>query len=276
MKRSKSFYIRALISLLLIVLVFSRVSLGELLQTIRTARWEWLLISFAITPVLILVSAWKWQIILRAYSIKVKLSRLFWLYTVGYFFNTVLPTNVGGDVVRAMALGKSIQNRAQAFSSVFIERFTGLTALLFMAIVAFLLAVQQFWGSGLIYALIICLAGYLFIVYMLFSPVILKKISNLFSMPALLKIFNKLESFQSAILEIRHQKKILIFAMFNGILRYTQLPMIGDHLQSLIFPFARFSDFNVIQPKFCQMIMQGIKSTLLRKSAHHGLYKYRS
>ena len=112
-KKGKGFYSRIIISFILILYVFSRVGLNELVLVLQKTDLIYLLVSICITPVLVLVSSWKWQIILRAQGIKIALCRLFWLYLVGYFFNTVLPTNVGGDVVRAWSLGKQTNKPAE-------------------------------------------------------------------------------------------------------------------------------------------------------------------
>ena len=126
-KKGVGFYLRVVVSLSLIAFVFYKAGLPQLWDSLRQTQLRYLLLSLAVTPALIFTSAWKWQIILNAQKINVSVMKCFWLYVVGYFFNTVLPTNVGGDVVRAYALGKSTDKRAQAFSSVFVERFTGLS-----------------------------------------------------------------------------------------------------------------------------------------------------
>ena len=154
------FYLRIVTSVLIFVYIFSKVGWSELYSLLQKASLNYLLISILIAPILILTSCWKWQVILKAQSIRVPLGKLFWLYIVGYFFNMVLPSNVGGDVVRAWSLGKHVNNQAEAFSSVFIERFTGLTALLLMAILAFFAAIHNLWNIWVNLALLISILGY--------------------------------------------------------------------------------------------------------------------
>ena len=55
---------------------------------------------------------------------------------VGMFFNLVLPTSIGGDVVRAWYLDGGSGRRLAALASVFLDRFVGLLALLVMAVAA--------------------------------------------------------------------------------------------------------------------------------------------
>jgi hypothetical protein len=57
-------------------------------------------------------------------------------YFVGMFFNLLLPTSVGGDVVRAWYLDGGSGRRLASFLSVFVDRFSGLLVLLGLACVA--------------------------------------------------------------------------------------------------------------------------------------------
>ncbi len=219
-KRGFSFFLRTGISLALLALVFYRVGFGSLWEIIRQARFDYVLLSIAITLVLIFVSAWKWQVILRAYAIRVSLFKLFGLYAVGYFFNTVLPTNVGGDVVRAYALGKSVGRQAEAFSSVFVERFTGLTALLAVAILAFFLAIRNLWDIGLSMALLFSVIGYGMILLFLLRPSLVAWMQDRIRIKAVHSILGKFLKVQNAILSLRNAKGALVFAMANSFIFY--------------------------------------------------------
>lgn len=211
---------RLVISFALIYYVFRKAGVAELWETVRHADLIFVLLSVALTPVLIFLSSWKWKVILRAQGITISHARAFWLYVVGYFFNTVLPTNVGGDVVRAYALGKSTGKNAEAFSSVFLERFTGLTALLLTAIAAFFLAIRHLWDFWLGMAMIVSVAGYVFLLVAIFNPAILEWINRKLNISLLRGVFIKLKKFQHATLAIRHQKGVLIFAMINSFAFY--------------------------------------------------------
>ncbi len=232
-KRGFLFYLRCLTSIILIVFVLSRVGLEALYDNVLQARWPFVVLSLLFTPVLIAVSAWKWQIILKAQHTRVSLLRLFWLYVVGYFYNTVLPTNVGGDVVRAYALGKDTGKKAQAFGSVFIERFTGLTALLFMAILAFAFAIYRLWDVRLTLLLAVSIAGYLVLLFFFFNSKVIEKIGDI-RLPLLRGIIQKLNAFQNATMAFRAKQKTLLFAMANSFLFYL-LAVLNVYVTSLAF-----------------------------------------
>jgi uncharacterized membrane protein YbhN (UPF0104 family) len=97
-----------------------------------------------------------------------------WQFTsysfVGAYFNLLLPTSVGGDVVRAWFLDHGKGRRMASFISVLIDRATGLMVLLLLACVAVLLSPNtlEWWVSatvwGMAAAAVLGLASFPFLV----------------------------------------------------------------------------------------------------------------
>lgn len=98
-----------------------------------------------------IMSAWKWQLLLRARGADVSLVTCCRIYAAGMFGNLWLPTNVGGDALRATLLSARVPElgRADALASIAVERLTGFVALLWIAAVALLLrgANAQGWQT---------------------------------------------------------------------------------------------------------------------------------
>ncbi len=254
-RKSLNILLRWLISMALIAWVFYKVDLSKLWQTIIQADWFYFGLSIAITPLLIYLSSWKWQVILRAQGIHASGLRLFWLYMVGYFFNTVLPTNVGGDVVRAYALGKSTGENAKAFASVFIERFTGLTALILVAVIAFFAALRSLWDFWLIIAMAVSVAGYLALLVIIFNERYLAWLAHRVPAGLLRKMILKLKKFQEAILSIREHRGAIVFAMINSFVFYLAA-VVNVWVSALAFrcPFT-FLDALIITPIIMVVMM---------------------
>lgn len=109
------------------------------LTTIVRALYEisfWDLCILAILSVLLIsVSVVKWRAFLRRLNIDASFWRLGRLYLVGYFINIFTPSFIGGDVVRSLYVGPGV-DRAHAVSATFLERYTGIVAMLLMALSA--------------------------------------------------------------------------------------------------------------------------------------------
>jgi hypothetical protein len=104
----------------------------------------WVLLSVLVGIVLNAISSWKWGILLAAKGKPVSFLRLLNLYFVGYFVNNFFPSTVGGDLFRGYEVGREVGDKPLAMASVFMERFTGLTALCAIALVAFVSNLSTF------------------------------------------------------------------------------------------------------------------------------------
>ncbi len=110
---------------------------GRAFAGLRVELWLAALGVYLLTQ---LVSALRWRLLARPLGFDRPLSQLVGYYFIGMYFNLLLPTSVGGDVVRAWYLIDGPGKRLRAFLSVFIDRFSGLLVLLGLACVATLFA----------------------------------------------------------------------------------------------------------------------------------------
>jgi uncharacterized membrane protein YbhN (UPF0104 family) len=86
------------------------------------------------------VSAWRWQLLARPFGFDRTVRQLACYYFVGMYFNLLLPTSVGGDVVRAWYIDGGEGRRLTAFVTVFLDRFSGLVVLLALGCLGVLLS----------------------------------------------------------------------------------------------------------------------------------------
>lgn len=87
----------------------------------------------------IVLSAWRWQRVLVAFRARVPLPRLTSHYLAGQFVGNVLPSTIGGDVLRIARCSRSTGSAETSFASVVLERLTGFVALPFLVLLGFLL-----------------------------------------------------------------------------------------------------------------------------------------
>src|SRR5262245_47767843 len=111
--------------------------------------------ALALTLAGFVLSAWRWQRVLAIFNVHVPLRTLLGYYLAGQFVGNVLPSTIGGDVVRVSRSSKSTGSADVAFASVAIERLTGFIALPLLTILGLLikpslLEVPHAWVSVLI------------------------------------------------------------------------------------------------------------------------------
>ena len=156
--------LRVAIGAAIVALLLSRRdAAAQVWQTLRAVPLWMILGAVAFYWAGQFLSAWKWQLLLRARGTHVSLSRCCRIYAAGMFGNLWLPTNVGGDALRASLLVKRAPElgRADAFASIAVERLTGFAALIFIACLALLArgASSQGWRTLAIVCAIFAFLG---------------------------------------------------------------------------------------------------------------------
>lgn len=136
MKKHIKIFIRFTVTCLLILYLFKKIEINHVLNTLflinplifLSASFLYILSSY--------ISTLRWKIFLPEQNLKV--SRLLSLYLIGSFFNNVLPGIIGGDVIKIFMIKEKVGLK-KALASVFMERYTGLFALLLIGFVFFCL-----------------------------------------------------------------------------------------------------------------------------------------
>jgi hypothetical protein len=83
-----------------------------------------------------MLSAWRWQILLKTRGIPVPFLVCCRIYLAGMFGNLFLPTSIGGDVLRTYLLTRAAKTDVpNATASVLMDRVTGFVALLLITVV---------------------------------------------------------------------------------------------------------------------------------------------
>lgn len=113
------------------------VDLGSLRSTLAGASLPWLLVGVAAAFLSQFGCIVRWRLLVPKHP---SLNLLFLTNSsfVGSFFNTFLPTTVGGDVMRSYDLIKATGAWRESLASVLIDRLIGLVGLLLFASVAWL------------------------------------------------------------------------------------------------------------------------------------------
>jgi uncharacterized membrane protein YbhN (UPF0104 family) len=120
--------LRIAVSLVMLAILYWRFphfEWSEIVPEWNRATGLWLIGALIMTFLAIVLSAVRWQAVLRAMGISAKLRRLVPLYFAGQFVSNVLPTTIGGDVLRVSRLSKDNGEPADTFASVVLERLTG-------------------------------------------------------------------------------------------------------------------------------------------------------
>lgn len=173
--------LKALFGLLLLAVLIWKVEWAETMAVLANISVPWIAALLMISFVLVWISCVKWRLFLSARGATVSLWSLQELYLIGYFFNNFAPGSVGGDVVRSYILGAHIKSQAGSFGTVFLERFTGMVALMGMALVAAFIRPEFLANRVLFFLLALMAAGLGFVLFLLTSAWAQQQAKRLFA-----------------------------------------------------------------------------------------------
>ncbi|GIW78393.1 MAG: hypothetical protein KatS3mg105_0200 [Gemmatales bacterium] len=130
------------------------VQVGEVFSRLRIEYWVAAVLMYAFIQV---ISGYRWQRIAEPLGFRIPLSRYVGFYYIGMFFNLVLPTSVGGDVIRACYLNSRSGRRRFAFLSVLSDRLSGFVVLFGLAGLAVLLCpiTLPLWVTWSVFAAVV-------------------------------------------------------------------------------------------------------------------------
>ncbi len=125
--------LKVVVSVGLLYVLLARTDLSRLWTHMRSASPAWLVFALVLYLLMILLSGWRWRLLLSAQHIAVPFRRLVNSYLVATFFNNFLPSNIGGDVIRITDTAAQAGSKTLATTIVLMDRGLGLLGLLAIA-----------------------------------------------------------------------------------------------------------------------------------------------
>jgi len=133
-----------LIGIVLFAVLLIRVDIGELGSAISSANPLWVLLSFGLILPLIWLKTLRWQGILHAQSVKVRIWPAYWAYLGGLFAGVVTPGRIG-EFTRAFQVAQAYGiPKSRAFASVLADRLFDLYVLIVVGTIAMLAVAAEF------------------------------------------------------------------------------------------------------------------------------------
>jgi len=236
------YFVRMAITAGLLLYVLQKVGLfdadgrAKLLVLLRSVSMPILLLSLVVSQLLNLSSGFKWFLLLRSRGIKVSFFRAWGLYMVGICFSLLLPTSMGGDLIRIHELGRFTGKKAEAAASVFVERFSGMVILFFLTVVAVFMQRQLLSVAWMSISLLVAVAASAAIIWIIVDERPYHFVTTFFKqkIPFLQGIFAKMDKLHRAVLEYRNDPQALFIAFINTLIFYL-LAVVNVYVTALAF-----------------------------------------
>ena len=141
--------LRIAAAVVLIVILLRRTDVGQALRLIRGAKLGFLLAGILLMAVPMAMGGFRWWLLLRSQGLKLPYHFVLRVHAAGYALSTVLPSSVGGDLLR---VGYTTRNGMveAALATVLFDRILGVVGLLLVCDFASLLLLARTGSPGLL------------------------------------------------------------------------------------------------------------------------------
>ena len=213
------FALKFIISFALIAyILINRTSIKDILEALSGAIIFWIVVSFSLHALGLLISAYRWQILICAQGDSVPLGFLAKSYLVSSFFNNFLPTRIGGDVIRIWDGSRYSRSLVKSSAVIVVERLTGIIVLLVFALVASLIRLEMAQQIPVIWvSLLLGILG-LLLIALFFTPLSKKVLERIPDKGIVQKVKPKVFTFRDTALIYRDKKSHFFKALFWALL----------------------------------------------------------
>ena len=215
------------LSAALMTLLFRRIPVESVGETLRGADRGGLLAAGALMLASNLLGSFQWSRLLHGVRIRIPLWKVIAYYHVGLFFNNFLPANIGGDIARVVDSSRYSETRAAALSAVVMDRAIGTIALAGLALVTTIPAIDQFHLSMAYLALVGFFVASATFLWALLEPRFLAMLQRILRRIGLGRLQPHLDELASHLAGFRQQRRLL--AEVFAIALIVQVSRIGVH-----------------------------------------------
>jgi uncharacterized membrane protein YbhN (UPF0104 family) len=128
--------IRVLATIIMLVVLVSRVDIDTILPDWDPSHVGWLVLALVITLAGIVLASLRWQRVMAALDLRPRIGRLFSTYLAGLFVSNFLPTTIAGDALRVSRISSDTGEAPRTFASVVLERLSGWVVLPLLTLAA--------------------------------------------------------------------------------------------------------------------------------------------
>ncbi len=195
-------------SLMGAILYYFRAQLPTVFQYLKEIQPLYFVLALLVFFAGLLAVAFRLRFVIQVHGTKLSVSAAYYVNLIALFFNNVLPSTIGGEMVKAYYLYKASKGSVTVFSAVFVDRLFGLVTMLLISISSiFFFDIAQ--GSHKILGTIVMLsAATITLAVLIFNKKIVDSLCQL-HIPLLPAIFlEKLREVYRAMYEYREHKGI--------------------------------------------------------------------
>ena len=203
-----------MVSTVLIVLLFAKLGVHDIISQLASANLKWLLAAMIVFSISNFLGSFQWFLLLKSKGIHLPFLKVVSFYYVGLFFNNFLIGYIGGDAVRIYDITKYSGDSSKAISTVFFDRFVGFVLLTTLALCAALFWQNMLQSQTVLLSTLLIFISWILSFILIFNEKFAKKVGYFlkFFLPS--KINGKLKEIYTNINSFKNSKSTLISILF--------------------------------------------------------------
>jgi uncharacterized protein (TIRG00374 family) len=119
------------------------VDLQKLFDAVRSLSLLNFIYAFLIYGFVLILVCLRWIVILNAFGIRISVPLAFQLNFIGLFFNNMMPSLTGGDVIKGYYITRGTTKKVEAVVSILLDRFFGVFAIFLLAVMGAIFALKH-------------------------------------------------------------------------------------------------------------------------------------
>jgi len=149
--------LQAAVTLFLLWLLFhDPAKRHQMVEALQTANLLWLIPGFICFGLVLVTSAFRWQLLMKVQGIDFGWFRVWQLVMIGMFFNLCLPGGVGGDLIKVFfAMREAPKAKSGVFLSIVVDRIAGMFALILVSLGVFLYFREELMSLPMVRAFLV-------------------------------------------------------------------------------------------------------------------------
>ena len=197
-----SFVLRFGLSFALLWLTFfiQKTSPQDVWNTLRSADPSYIVMAGCIFLILNLILLFRWFIYVRALELSVPFSVVTRYFLIGLAGNLVLPTAIGGDVIKILGLCQYSPQKPKVVASVLLDRLSGFAGIVVVAILAVIFNFHLIKNVTLLIGIVLLTAGSFVVGFILFNE-------SVFSFCC--QVFNRMPKIKQKLMDLHHDIALL-------------------------------------------------------------------
>jgi uncharacterized protein (TIRG00374 family) len=121
-------------SLMGIILYFFRAQLPTVFHYLKEIKIGYFLLAVMIFFLGMIAIAYRLRLVIQVHGTKLSVAAAYYVNLIALFFNNVLPSSLGGEMMRAYYLYKDSKGSVSVFGAVVVDRMFGLVTMLLISI----------------------------------------------------------------------------------------------------------------------------------------------